>query len=62
MYKNKKHPLRVFAATTVLGCFSLMGNAAVSPGQAARLGADLTPFGAEKAGNSDGSIPAWTGG
>jgi hypothetical protein len=29
---------------------------------AARLGADLTPFGAEAAANKDGSIPAWTGG
>jgi hypothetical protein len=28
----------------------------------ARLGADLTPLGGEKAGNADGSIPAWTGG
>jgi hypothetical protein len=27
-----------------------------------RLGADLTPLGGEKAGNADGSIPAWTGG
>src|SRR3954463_13989439 len=27
-----------------------------------RLGQDLTPLGAEKAGNADGSIPAWTGG
>jgi hypothetical protein len=36
--------------------------AAVSPQDAARLGQDLTPLGAEKAGNSDGSIPAWTGG
>ena len=26
------------------------------------LKADLTPLGAEKAGNKDGSIPAWTGG
>jgi hypothetical protein len=30
--------------------------------QAARLGADLTPVGAERAGNADGSIPPWTGG
>jgi hypothetical protein len=30
--------------------------------EAARLGADLTPIGAEKAGNKDGTIPAWTGG
>jgi len=27
-----------------------------------KLGTELTPFGAEKAGNADGSIPAWTGG
>ena len=30
--------------------------------QAARLGKDLTPMGAEMAGNAAGSIPAWTGG
>jgi hypothetical protein len=35
---------------------------AVSPQEAARLGADLTPLGGEKAGNTDGRIPAWTGG
>jgi len=35
---------------------------AVSPQEAARLGADLTPVGAEKAGNADGTIPEWTGG
>jgi hypothetical protein len=28
----------------------------------ARLGKDLTPMGAEKAGNAEGTIPAWTGG
>lgn len=28
----------------------------------ARLGADLTPLGGEKAGNADGTIPAWNGG
>jgi len=35
---------------------------AVSPEEAARLGAELTPLGAEKAANADGSIPAWNGG
>jgi hypothetical protein len=35
---------------------------AVSPQEAARLGAELTPLGGEKAANADGSIPAWTGG
>ena len=36
--------------------------AAVSPEEANQLGTNLTPLGAEKAGNADGSIPAWTGG
>ncbi|EKE86915.1 DUF1329 domain-containing protein [Idiomarina xiamenensis] len=36
--------------------------AKVSPDEAARLGQDLTPIGAEKAANADGSIPAWNGG
>lgn len=36
--------------------------AAVSESEAARLGNDLTPVGAEKAGNADGTIPAWDGG
>ena len=35
---------------------------AVSSQEAARLGADLTPLGGEKAGNADGTIPEWTGG
>ncbi len=54
-------------ALRVIGAFTLSllaGNvlAAVSPEEAAKLGASLTPLGAEKAGNADGSIPAWTGG
>lgn len=36
--------------------------AAVPEAEAAKLGKDLTPMGAEKAGNKDGTIPAWTGG
>ena len=36
--------------------------AAVSAQEAARLGKDLTPIGAEKAGNKDGTIPEWTPG
>jgi hypothetical protein len=34
----------------------------LSPDQIARLGADLTPLGAIRAGNEAGTIPAWTGG
>ena len=36
--------------------------AGISAADASRLGNDLTPLGAEKAGNADGTIPAWTGG
>ncbi|MFL6532255.1 MAG: DUF1329 domain-containing protein, partial [Pseudomonas sp.] len=39
-----------------------LAQAAVAPDQAARLKTDLTPFGAERAANADGSIPAWQGG
>lgn len=44
--------------------FSMSGAAfaGVSAAEAAKLGNELTPIGAEKAGNADGSIPAWTGG
>lgn len=36
--------------------------AVVPEAQQARLDADLTPLGSERAGNADGTIPAWTGG
>jgi hypothetical protein len=35
---------------------------AVSPEEAAQLGKNLTSFGAEMAGNKDGTIPPYTGG
>src|SRR5947209_282912 len=34
----------------------------VSAEEAAKLKSELTPLGAERAGNKDGSIPAWEGG
>ena len=53
--------------TTALAVAGLLGtalpaHAKLTADEAARLGADLTPMGAEKAGNKDGTIPAWTGG
>ncbi|CAD5106619.1 DUF1329 domain-containing protein [Zestomonas carbonaria] len=36
--------------------------AAVSQQEAAQLGTTLTPLGAQKEGNADGTIPEWTGG
>ncbi len=48
----------LFAA--VLCCAALPAFAKVTPEEAAKLGKELTPVGAERAGNKDGSIPEWT--
>jgi hypothetical protein len=48
-----------------LGLFAAVGvvfAAGLSSQDVARLGKDLTPLGGERAGNVDGSIPAWDGG
>jgi hypothetical protein len=45
-----------------LGLLAANVMAAVTPEEANKLGTSLTPLGAEKAGNADGSIPPWTGG
>jgi hypothetical protein len=39
-----------------------MGSSAVTEEEAAELGKSLTPVGAERAGNAEGTIPEWTGG
>lgn len=46
----------------LVAALALPAAAAVSADEAARLKSELTPLGAEKAGNKDGTIPAWTGG
>ncbi|RTL52437.1 MAG: DUF1329 domain-containing protein [Rhodocyclaceae bacterium] len=51
--------------TAILTAFlitSPLAFGAVSADEAAKLKSELTPLGAEKAGNKDGSIPAWSGG
>ena len=54
--------VRTFGVLVVPVCLAAPARAAVSEAEAAKLGQSLTPLGAEKAGNADGSIPAWTGG
>ena len=50
-------------AAVLLGCaLALPAAADLSPDEIARLGADLTPLGGERAGNAEGTIPGWTGG
>lgn len=57
MYKHLLIPAMVAC------CLShVTAMAAVSAQEAAQLKTTLTPLGAEKAGNKDGTIPAWTGG
>ena len=46
----------------LFGAQNIPALAEVPTEQIARLKQDLTPLGSERAGNSDGSIPAWTGG
>ena len=58
-----RYPPRIICAFLLMG--TLLGNTAhagVSAKEALQLGASLTPFGAEKAGNREGTIPAYTGG
>ncbi len=56
------------AKTSLAGVAALLilagpATAKLPPDQIARLGgAELTPVGAERAGNADGTIPEWTGG
>ncbi|MGI0549945.1 DUF1329 domain-containing protein [Pseudomonas aeruginosa] len=56
---NKKN---LACASLLFLTLPLAAHAAVSEAEAAKLGSSLTPLGAEKAGNADGSIPAWSGG
>lgn len=50
------------AALALLLAVALGPAAAATPQDAARLGRDLTPVGAQAAGNADGTIPRWDGG
>lgn len=56
--------IKTICAIGVVAASLNAGNvmAKVSAEEAAKLGAELTPVGAEKSGNADGTIPEWTGG
>ncbi|CAB3780085.1 DUF1329 domain-containing protein [Paraburkholderia caffeinilytica] len=54
--------LRTLTAVLLMSIFATQAQAAVSQEQAKELGGKLTEFGAEQAGNADGSIPAYDGG
>jgi hypothetical protein len=50
------------AAVAAIGWAVAAACAAVTPEEAVKLKTTLTPLGAEKAGNADGTVPAWEGG
>lgn len=52
---------KIALSSVLTVAFTTTSFAAVSPEEAKKLGNELTPMGAIKAGNKDGSIPAWTG-
>ncbi|HTJ63806.1 MAG TPA: DUF1329 domain-containing protein [Alphaproteobacteria bacterium] len=57
-----KRVLAAFAVSVSILSAHASVFAAVSAEEAARLKGPLTPVGAERAGNADGTIPAWAGG
>ncbi len=54
--------LTILGASLAMAFGASQAMAQVSAAEAARLGQDLTPMGAERAGNAAGTIPAWDGG
>ena len=59
---NISHRKLKLSAALLLACAAVSAQAAVTAAEAAKLKSELTPLGAEKAGNKEGTIPAWTGG
>jgi len=57
-----RHSVIALAIGCILTAQSATAWSAVTVEEAAKLKSSLTPFGAEKAGNKEGTIPAWTGG
>ena len=60
--KNRFKLLAVASSVAFLFAGISPAVAEMSAAELDRLGKDLTPSGAEKAGNKEGTIPAWSGG
>lgn len=57
-----KHYLHIAGVCLLSSVALSAAHAAVSAEEAAKLKTELTPLGAERAGNKEGTIPAWSGG
>src|SRR3989338_8333462 len=53
---------RTLLCSATLACWAMNTAQAATSAELEQLGKQLTPFGAEQAGNADGRIPAWEGG
>ncbi|MHC8287151.1 DUF1329 domain-containing protein [Pseudomonas sp. XS1P51] len=60
--KNNKKFVSLLTTLSASLFFAHGAMATVSADEAAKLKSTLTPFGAQRAGNADGSIPEWKGG
>ena len=58
----KRNTSRIAAALILAAAWNAPAMAGLTAEEIARLDGDLTPLGAERAGNAEGTIPAWTGG
>lgn len=54
--------MTLIASALIMALTGTVASAKISQADAEKLGKSLTPLGGEKAGNADGSIPAWGGG
>ncbi|AWB57905.1 MULTISPECIES: DUF1329 domain-containing protein [unclassified Colwellia] len=62
IFKNTFKKVTIVSMAVTVALASASASAKVSDQDAAKLEKELTPFGAVRAANKDGSIPAWTGG
>ncbi|NNG04602.1 MAG: DUF1329 domain-containing protein [Inquilinus sp.] len=54
--------MKNFTGALLAGAFAVLAAMPAKAQDPSQLGSTLTPFGAIRAGNADGTIPAWTGG
>ena len=59
-FNHKHHSKRLLTGSLTVALLLATGSTLAA--DASQLGKDLTPMGAIKAGNAEGTIPAWTGG
>lgn len=60
--KRMARSISAALSVLILSGTALQAQAAITAEEAARLGTELTPMGADPNGNAAGTIPAWTGG